>query len=106
MSEIKRRRLGPGNLIVIFVLAAIAISMVVYALAGAKKNKELTQAQFEQYIYTYDVNGKIILSDPLVVNEIYFETTNHNELIKVTGTFKEEFKNAVGVIYFLIRFLV
>ena len=96
MSEIKRRRLGPGNLIVIFVLAAIAISMVVYALAGAKKNKELTQAQFEQYIYTYDVNGKIILSDPLVVNEIYFETTNHNELIKVTGTFKEEFKNAVG----------
>ena len=96
MSNIKKRKIGIGNLITILVLAALAISMIAYAFAGTKKNVDLTQAKLEQYIYTYDSEGRIILADPLVINEISFKTTNHSQLVQVTGTFKEEYKNSVG----------
>ena len=97
MSEIKKRRFGLGDLIIISVVAIIVTSLILFTVSGTNKVKKITQAEFENYIYEIDDAGKITLKDTIYIDEIEFETAQeHSNVINVKGTFKEEYRKDLG----------
>ena len=97
MSDIKKRRFGLGDLIIISVVAIIVTSLILFTVSGTNKVKKITQAEFENYIYEIDDAGKITLKDTIYIDEIEFETAQeHSNVINVKGTFKEEYRKDLG----------
>ena len=104
MSEIKKRRFGLGDLIIISVVAIIVTSLILFTVSGTNKVKKITQAEFENYIYEIDDAGKIILKDTIYIDEIEFETAQeHSNVINVKGTFKEEYRKDLGYASFTTK---
>ena len=96
MSEIKKKRLTLGDYLIIGIVLIIGISLLIYALNGGNKVKKLTQPEFEQYIYEVNDKGEIVLKNPIYIDEIEFETTEHSNIINVKGSFKEEYQKDLG----------
>ena len=104
MSEIKKRRFGLGDLIIISIVAIIVTSLILFAVSGTNKVKKITQAEFENYIYEIDDAGKITLKDTIYIDEIEFETAQeHSNVINVKGTFKEEYRKDLGYASFTTK---
>ena len=104
MSEIKKRRFGLGDLIIISVVAIIVTSLILFTVSGTNKVKKITQAEFENYIYEIDDAGKITLKDTIYIDEIEFETAQeHSNVINVKGTFKEEYRKDLGYASFTTK---
>ena len=96
MSEIRKKRLTLGDYLIIGIVLIIGISLLIYALNGGNKVKKLTQPEFEQYIYEVNDKGEIVLKNPIYIDEIEFETTEHSNIINVNGSFKEEYQKDLG----------
>ena len=96
MSEIRKKRLTLGDYLIIGIVLIIGISLLIYALNGGNKVKKLTQPEFEQYIYEVNDKGEIVLKNPIYIDEIEFETTEHSNIINVKGSFKEEYQKDLG----------
>ena len=104
MPEIKKRRFGLGDLIIISIVAIIVTSLILFAVSGTNKVKKITQAEFENYIYEIDDAGKITLKDTIYIDEIEFETAQeHSNVINVKGTFKEEYRKDLGYASFTTK---
>ena len=104
MPEIKKRRFGLGDLIIISIVALIVTSLLLFAVSGTNKVKKITQAEFENYIYEIDDAGKITLKDTIYIDEIEFETAQeHSNVINVKGTFKEEYRKDLGYASFTTK---
>ena len=96
MSEIRKKKLTLGDYLIIGIVLIIGISLLIYALNGGNKVKKLTQPEFEQYIYEVNDKGEIVLKNPIYIDEIEFETTEHSNIINVKGSFKEEYQKDLG----------
>jgi cell division protease FtsH len=97
------RRFGFGDIFILVLIAMIVFAIVRYALNGTSSVKELTYQEIYEHFYEYkDVDGdgvldEITLKDVILIKEIKYHGVpgdGNYELVEVTGSFKEEYKEA------------
>ena len=97
------RRFGFGDIFILVLIAMIVFAIVRYALNGTSSVKELTYQEIYEHFYEYkDVDGdgvldEISLKDVILIKEIKYKGVpgdGNYELVEVTGSFKEEYKEA------------
>ena len=117
MLNNKKKRFGFGDIFIIVLIVGIIIAVVSFAINGASQPKELNRKELYDHFYEYrteEITNKIDgsietitvkeLKDVIYIQSVYFEGVpgdGNQELVKVTGTYKEDYAKAQKVSSFI-----
>ena len=97
------RRFGFGDIFILLLIAGIIFAVVKFALNGTSSVKELSYQEIYEHFYEYkDIDGdgikdEITLKDVILIEKVNYKGVpgdGNYELVEVTGTFKDDYKEA------------
>ena len=103
INKKRTKRFGFGDIFILLLIAGIVFAVVRFALNGTSSVKELTYQEIYEHFYEYKdtdndgIKDTISLKDVILIEKVNYKGVSGDgnyELVEISGTFKEDYKEA------------